>query len=56
MTASKLTLRHLKSNAQALDIHLSPEQVRFLDNVLPFDYGQPMSQVCTLPHLIETTN
>jgi hypothetical protein len=37
--------RHLKSNAQALDIHLSREQVRFLDNVLPFDYGQPMSQV-----------
>jgi diketogulonate reductase-like aldo/keto reductase len=37
--------RHLKSNAQALDIHLSQEQVRFLDNVLPFDYGQPMNQV-----------
>jgi hypothetical protein len=30
---------------QALDIHLSHEQVRFLDNVLPFDYGQPMNQV-----------
>lgn len=40
----QLISRHLKSNAQALDIHLSHEQVRFLDNVLPFDYGQPMSQ------------
>jgi len=40
----ELISRHLKSNAQALDIHLSPEQVRFLDNVLPFDYGQPMNQ------------
>jgi aryl-alcohol dehydrogenase-like predicted oxidoreductase len=38
--------RHLHSNAQALDIHLSTEQVRFLDNVLPFDYGQPQSQAC----------
>jgi hypothetical protein len=35
----------LKSNMQALDIHLSREQVRFLDNVLPFDYGHPMNQV-----------
>jgi len=44
-------IEHLKSNAQALDIHLSPEQVRFLDNVLPFDYGQPMSQFGLDPHM-----
>ena len=30
---------------QCLDIHLTPKQVAAIDAALPFDYGQPMSQV-----------
>ena len=42
---SELIRSHLKSNMTALNIHLTREQVKELDSVLPFDYGQPMSQV-----------
>ena len=37
--------RHLKGNVTALDIHLSPAQVSAIDGALPFDYGQPQSEV-----------
>lgn len=35
----------------ALDIHLSPAQVAAIESVLPFDYGQPMSQFGLDPHM-----
>lgn len=38
-------VRHLEANIGALDIHLSAEQVRSIEKALPFDYGQPMSEV-----------
>lgn len=37
--------RHLKQNVTALDIHLTLDQVKTIEAALPFDYGQPMSQV-----------
>lgn len=39
------TRRHLEANIGALDIHLTPTQIRKIDKALPFDYGQPMSEV-----------
>ena len=45
LKAERRSGRHLKANIGALDIHLTPEQVRAIDNALPFDYGQPMSEV-----------
>ncbi|RSH95711.1 hypothetical protein EHS25_000803 [Saitozyma podzolica] len=44
-------VEHLKANVTALDIHLTPEQVRAIDRTLPFDYGQPQSQFGLDPHM-----
>ncbi|KAK1921493.1 NADP-dependent oxidoreductase domain-containing protein [Papiliotrema laurentii] len=44
------TVEYLKDNITALDIHLTPQQIKELDSVLPFDYGQPMSQFGLDPH------
>jgi len=45
-------IEHLKGNMQALDVHLTDEQVQELDELLPFDYGQPMTQFGQDPHWI----
>lgn len=34
-------VEHLHANIEALDISLSPEQIEFLENVVPFDKGFP---------------
>jgi aryl-alcohol dehydrogenase-like predicted oxidoreductase len=34
-------VEHLKQNIQALDITLSPEQIRSIDDAKPFDFGFP---------------
>ena len=34
-------VEHLKQNVQALDISLSPEQIRRIDGAKPFDVGFP---------------
>ena len=34
-------VEHLKQNIQALDISLSPEQIRRIDGAKPFDVGFP---------------
>jgi len=36
-------VEHLKANIQALDIKLTPDQIDFLDGVVPFDLGFPHS-------------
>lgn len=36
-------VEHLESNLGALDISLTPEQVKSIDAALPFEYGEPMS-------------
>jgi aryl-alcohol dehydrogenase-like predicted oxidoreductase len=36
-------VEHLKSNIQALSIHLTDEQINYLESVLPFDVGFPSS-------------
>lgn len=34
-------VEHLLANIEALDISLSPEQIAYLEGVLPFDVGFP---------------
>jgi len=38
-------VEHLKQNIQALDISLSPEQIRHIDGAKPFDVGFPHNMV-----------
>jgi len=38
-------IEHLMSNVEALDISLSPEQIAFLESVLPFDPGFPNTMI-----------
>ncbi|KAJ7661479.1 Aldo/keto reductase [Mycena polygramma] len=38
-------VEHLMSNIEALDISLSPEQIEFLEGVVPFDPGFPTSMI-----------
>jgi len=44
-------IEHLEQNISALDFTLTPEQVKEIDDALPFDYGQPMSQFGLDPHV-----
>jgi aryl-alcohol dehydrogenase-like predicted oxidoreductase len=34
-------VEHMESNIEALDISLSAEQIKYLDGILPFDFGFP---------------
>ena len=36
-------VEHLYANIEALDIALSPEQVAYLESILPFNKGFPMN-------------
>ena len=36
-------VEHLLQNVEALDIALTPEQIKTLDNIVPFDKGFPFS-------------
>jgi aryl-alcohol dehydrogenase-like predicted oxidoreductase len=38
-------VEHLKQNIQALDITLSPEQIRRIDDAKPFDFGFPYTLI-----------
>ena len=38
-------VEHLKANIEGLTITLSPEQVKYLESVIPFDLGFPMSRL-----------
>ncbi|KAF8901286.1 arylalcohol dehydrogenase [Mucidula mucida] len=38
-------VEHLKDNIEALDISLSPEQIRYLDGINPFDPGFPTTMI-----------
>ncbi|CAK5281159.1 unnamed protein product [Mycena citricolor] len=38
-------VEHLLSNIEALEISLSPEQIEFLESVLPFDPGFPATMI-----------
>ena len=42
-------VEHLHANIEALDISLSPEQITFLDNVVPFDKGFPTNFFVSIP-------
>ena len=36
-------VEHLHQNLEALEISLTPEQIKTLDNIVPFDKGFPFS-------------
>jgi diketogulonate reductase-like aldo/keto reductase len=38
-------VEHLKQNVQALDISLSPEQIKRIDNAKQLDFGFPYSVI-----------
>ncbi|PBK64704.1 Aldo/keto reductase [Armillaria solidipes] len=38
-------VEHLKANIEALDISLSKEQIEFLEGIVPFDPGFPMTMI-----------
>lgn len=38
-------VEHLQDNIQALDIHLTPKQIEYLESVQPFDLGFPMEML-----------
>jgi aryl-alcohol dehydrogenase-like predicted oxidoreductase len=38
-------IEHLKANIEALSISLSPEQIKYLESVVPFDPGFPHTMV-----------
>jgi len=38
-------IEHLESNIEALDISLSPEQIAYLESVVPFDPGFPVAMI-----------
>ncbi|GFZ50406.1 oxidoreductase with NAD+ or NADP+ as acceptor [Saitozyma sp. JCM 24511] len=45
-------LQHLKSNIEALNIKLSPQQMEKLSNAVPFDWGFPYDMFGTDPHYL----
>ncbi|TFK36185.1 NADP-dependent oxidoreductase domain-containing protein [Crucibulum laeve] len=38
-------IEHLLANVEALDIRITPEQIKFLESVLPFDTGFPSTMI-----------
>jgi diketogulonate reductase-like aldo/keto reductase len=44
-------VEHLLSNLEALDISLSPEQIAYLESVVPFDPGFPSTMIVG-PHCV----
>ena len=47
-------IEQLHANVEALDIALSPEQIKYLESVLPFDLGFPHAMVVS-PALSNST-
>jgi hypothetical protein len=41
-------VEHLQANLEALDIKLTPEQIKALEEVLPFDVGFPSNVVVSI--------
>lgn len=47
-------VEHLQANIEALNISLSEENLKFIDDVLPFDKGFPMSLFVRTPLTVLT--
>lgn len=41
-------VEHLLANIQALEIDLTPEQIAYLESVIPFDPGFPSTMIVSL--------
>jgi diketogulonate reductase-like aldo/keto reductase len=41
-------VEHLLANIEALDITLTPEQIAYIEGILPFDSGFPSNYVWSL--------
>ena len=46
-------VEQLHGNIQALDITLAPEQIKALEEVLPFDHGFPNSIIVSNNHYLQ---
>lgn len=46
-------IEHLHDNIQALKIKLTPEQVQYLESVVPFEPGFPWNFVSLLAHVYD---
>lgn len=47
-------VEHLHANIEALSISLSPDQISYLEGILPFDVGFPANRfVCATPSLLD---
>ena len=47
-------VEHLHQNIEALSISLTPEQIKALDNIVPFDKGFPFSSFVSIIPLPST--
>jgi diketogulonate reductase-like aldo/keto reductase len=45
-------VEHLKDNLEALDITLTPEQIKFLESQVPFDIGFPISMIVSYTYVL----
>lgn len=41
-------VEHLEANIEALEIALTPEQIAYLESILPFDKGFPTNRFVSL--------
>ena len=44
-------VEHLQANLEALEIVLSPEHIKYLESIVPFDLGFPTAMIVSLPCL-----
>lgn len=42
------SIEQLKENVRALDIRLTPEHIKYIESILPFDIGGPYNNVSML--------
>lgn len=47
-------VEHLHANVEALEISLSPEQIAYLESIVPFDPGFPSNFIVSLAFAIDT--
>jgi aryl-alcohol dehydrogenase-like predicted oxidoreductase len=47
-------VEHMLANIEALSISLTPEQISFIENVIPFNLGFPHAIIvsCHLPYIV----
>lgn len=49
-------VEHLQANLEALEIVLSPEHIKYLESVVPFDLGFPTAQIVSLLYFLHLSS